>query len=160
MSEAHMPLDTTSCFSPPTMVQFSVFLPNKVGKMLNLVENFDESSHCQICAISVHEASDHAVVRLITNHAHVARRILKDQNLAFAEHEVLVVELSEGHSLSKLCLYLLGVEMNIAFAYALMLEDNESPFIAIALDDQTLAGQILRQKGFRLIAEGDLPRTS
>ena len=140
------------------MVQFSVFLPNKVGKMLDLVENFDESSHCQICAVSVHEASDHAVVRLITNQSSIARRILKDQGLAFAEHEVLVVELSEGHTLSKLCLYLLGVEMNIAFAYALMLEPNGLPTIAIAVDDQTLAGQILRQKGFRLIGEADLPK--
>jgi len=158
MSEAGCPLETTSCFSAPTMVQFSVFLPNKVGKMLDLVENFDEASQCQICAISVHEASDHAVVRLITNHAHVARRILKDDGLAFAEHEVLVVELSQGHTLSKLCLYLLGVEMNIAFAYALMLEPNGVPTIAIAVDDQTLAGQILRQKGFRLIGEADLPK--
>jgi len=126
--------------------------------MLDLVENFDESAQCQICAVSVHEASDHAVVRLITNQAHVARRILKDHGLAFAEHEVLVVELSEGHTLSKLCLYLLGVEMNIAFAYALMLDTNNAPTIAIAVDDQTLAGQILRQKGFRLIGEADLPK--
>lgn len=158
MSEAGCPLETTSCFSPPTMVQFSVFLPNKVGKMLDLVENFDEASQCQICAVSVHEASDHAVVRLITNHAHVARRILKDDGLAFAEHEVLVVELSQGHTLSKLCLYLLGVEMNIAFAYALMLDTGGAPTIAIAVDDQTLAGQILRNKGFRLIGEADLPK--
>lgn len=140
------------------MVQFSVFLPNKVGKMLDLVEHFDGASQCQICAISVHEASDHAVVRLISNNAYVARRILTEQELAFAEHEVLVVELSEGHTLSKLCLYLLGVEMNIAFAYALMLELNGAPTIAIAVDDQTLAGQILRQKGFRLIGEADLPK--
>jgi len=152
-----MPLETTPGFSPPTVVQFSVFLPNKVGKMLDLVENFDEASGCQICAISVHEASDHAVVRLITNRAAIARRILHDDDLSYSEHEVLVVELSEGHTLTQLCLYLLGVEINIAFAYSLMLEPNGSPTIAIAVDDQTLAGQILRQKGFRLIGEGELP---
>ena len=65
---------------------------------------------------------------------------------------------SDGHTLSKMCLYLLGVEMNIAFAYALMLEPNGVPTIAIAVDDQTLGGQILRQKGFRLIGEADLPK--
>jgi len=157
MSEAEMPLGTTCGFSPPTVVQFSVFLPNKVGKMLDLVENFDIASGCQICAISVHEASDHAVVRFITNNAGVARRLLRDDKLAFSEHEVLVVELSEGHTLTQLCLYLLGVEINIAFAYSLMLEPNGSPTIAIAVDDQTLAGQILRQKGFRLIGEAELP---
>jgi len=158
MSEAGIPLDTACGFSTPTVVQFSVFLTNKVGKMLDLVENFDEASGCQICAISVHEASDHAVVRFITNNAAVARRILRDDDLAFSEHEVLVVEITEGHTLTQLCLYLLGAEINIAFAYSLMLEPNGLPTIAIAVDDQTLAGQILRQKGFRLIGEEELPK--
>ncbi len=157
MSQAGMPLETGQTFSPPTVVQFSVFLPNKVGKMLDLVENFDEASGCNICAISVHEASDHAVVRFITNNAAIARRLLKDDGLAFAEHEVLVVELGTDHTLTQLCLYLLGIEINIAFAYALLLKPNGSPTIAIAVDDQTLAGQILRNKGFRLIGECDLP---
>ena len=71
---------------------------------------------------------------------------------------MLVVELNEGHTLTQLCLYLLGIEINIAFAYALLLKPNGSPTMAIAVDDQTLAGQILRQKGFRLIGECDLPQ--
>jgi len=40
----------------------------------------------------------------------------------------------------------------------LMLDTGGAPTIAIAVDDQTLAGQILRNKGFRLIGEADLPK--
>lgn len=157
MSGAATPLDTAQGFAPPKVTQFSVFLTNKVGKMLDLVENF-EGSPCQICALSVHEASDHAVVRIIANCASDARRLLREDNLPFSEHDVLVVELDSGHSLGGLCLSLLGAELNIAFAYPLMLKPNGSPTIALAVDDPTLAGQILRRKGFRLLGEADLPQ--
>lgn len=155
MTESPIPLDTTQGYCPPTAVQFSVFLSNKVGKMLDLTENFDEAT-VSLCAISVHEASDHAVVRLITNDAHEARRILKADNLPFSEHEVLIVELREGLTLSRMCLFLLGAEINIAFAYPMMNSSPNSSAIAIAVDDPTLAGQILRRKGFTLLGECDL----
>lgn len=155
MTESPIPLDTIQGYCPPTAVQFSVFLSNKVGKMLDLTEHFDDAD-VALCAFSVHEASDHAVVRLITSDAKQARTILRENNFPFSEHEILLVELSEGHSLSKLCLYLLGAEINIAFAYPLMRDSANSSGIAIAVDDPTLAGQILRRKGFTMLGECDL----
>lgn len=155
MSEAATPLETLHGYAPPTMMQFSVFLSNKVGRLLDLVEGFD-SSDCQICAISVHEASDHAVVRIITNNAALARKHLDDEKLPYSEVELLVVELSKGHTLESLCLSLLGAELNIRFAYPLMLRPNGTPTIALAIDDATLAGQILRRKSFRLFGEADI----
>lgn len=155
MTESPIPLDTTQGYCPPTAVQFSVFLSNKVGKMLDLTEVFDEAD-VSLIALSVHEASDHAVVRLITNSAQDARKILRENHFPFSEHEVLIVELSDGHSLSRLCLFLLGAEINIAFAYPLMHNSSDSPAIAIAVDDPTLAGQILRRKGFKMLGECDL----
>ena len=82
MSSAPTPFGTMQGYSPPTVTQFSVFLNNKVGKLLDLLEGFNDSA-CQICAISVHEASDHAVVRLITNDCKLARQKLREERLAF-----------------------------------------------------------------------------
>ena len=56
-----------------------------------------------------------------------------------------------------MCMYLLGAELNIRFAYPLMLGPDGMPTIALAVDDQTLAGHVLRQKNFRLLGEDDLP---
>jgi len=156
MSSEAVSAQTARGFSPPTVTQFSVFLSNKVGKLLDLVENFEESP-CHICALSVHEASDHAVVRLIANSAQMAKKMLREDGLPFAEHDVLVVELGDGHTLSSMCLSLLGAELNIHFAYPLMVKPNGAATIALAVDDPTLAGQILRRKGFRLFGEADLP---
>ncbi len=155
MSQAPTPLETTLGYSPPTATQFSVFLSNKVGKLLDLVQIFDAPS-CQLSALAVHEASDHAVVRLITTNSKQAKEKLKGCGFPFAERDVLIVELSGGHTLASLCVSLLGVELSIHFAYALMLGTGRPPTIALSVDDITLAGQILRRKEFKLLGEADL----
>lgn len=157
MSQAAIPGQTLHGYQPPSVRQFSVFLENKPGKLLDVVRLFDDAEDVALCGFSVVEASDHAVVRLIPNNSEAARRLLRKRGLAYSEVDLLVVELTEGHSLTSLCLYLLGAELNIRFAYPLMLRPNGIPTIAVAVDDHILAGQILRRKMFRLIGEGDLP---
>ncbi len=152
-----VPLETTQGYSPPTVRQFSVFLDNKVGKLLELVGLFDEAPNVHLCAFSVLESSDHAVVRIIPNNADAARGLLRKNSLAFSEFDLLIVELVSDHNLTSMCLYLLGAELSIRFAYPLMLRPDGTPTIALAVDDQVLAGQVLRRKNFRLLGEGDLP---
>jgi hypothetical protein len=155
MSQVGVPTETARGYCPPTMTQFSVFLSNKVGKLYDVVESL-ESANCQVCALNVHEASDHAVVRLITTNAAIAKRVLTQEKLPYAELDVLVVELSQGRTIAHLCLCLLSAEINIQFAYPLMLRPNGTPTIALATDEPTLAGQILRRKEYRLFGECDV----
>ena len=151
------PLQTTESYAPPSVRQFSVFLDNRVGKLLELVELFDNAVTVHLCGFSVMESSDYAVVRIIPNNADAARSLLREHNLAFSEVDLLIVELSHGQSLSSMCLYLLGAELSIRFAYPLMLRPNGTPTIALAVDDHVLAGTILRQKRFNLLGEAELP---
>jgi hypothetical protein len=157
MSQAPTPLETGRGFAVPTVTQFSIFLANRVGKMLELVKGFDEHQ-CRICALAVHEASDHAVVRIIPNNAEEARKILQEQDLPFMETEVLIACLDKGHTLSSMCSHLLHAELSIRFSYPLMGWESGDSAIALAVDDLTLAGQVLRRKEFRMLAESDLPK--
>lgn len=150
-------LGTALGYSPPSVTQFSVFLDNRVGKLLELLKLFDNNVTVQVCAFSVQEASDYAVVRILTNKNDAARELLRREGIPFSETRLLVVEVTDGHTLARLCLYLLGAEINIQFAYPLMMKPNGAPTIALACDDLTLAGQILRKKEFKLLGEADLP---
>ena len=152
-----LPRPTAESYAPPSVRQFSVFLDNKVGKLLELVEVFDNASTVHLCGFSVQESSDYAVVRIIPSNADAARALLRENSLPFAEVDLLIVELCEGQTLSSMCLYLLGAELSIRFAYPLMLRPNGTPTIALAVDDHVLAGVILRQKQFRLLGEAELP---
>lgn len=157
MSQASIPTPTAQGYAPPSVTQFSVFLDNRVGKLHELLRVFEHSA-VNLCGISVHDASDHAVVRLVSNNAQESRLVLTRHQLPFSEVQLLVVELNKQHTLERLCLYLLGAELNIRFAYPLMQTPSSSPTVAIAVDDVTLAGQILRRKEFRLLGEEDFSR--
>lgn len=157
MSQMSTPTETSQGYAPPMVTQFSVFLPNKVGKLYDLVQAFEDAATCEICALSVHDATDSAIIRIISNNYSAASAVLRELRVAYSESEVLVVELTEGHTLGSLCVSLLRAELNIHFAYPLMLRPNGTPTIALAVDDPTLAGQILRRKMFRLLGEADLP---
>ncbi len=149
---------TARGYTPPTVRQFSVFLDNKVGRLHDLLEVFQDHPQVQVCALNVVDAADYAVIRMIPNNSDIARTLLRNRGLSCAEKDVLIVELEENHTLTTLCLYLLGAELNIHFAYPLMLRRDGKPTIAIAVDDYVLAGQILRNKSFQLLGECDLPR--
>jgi hypothetical protein len=143
-------------FTAPAVRQFGVFLDNKVGKLLELLQLFDDNAGLQVAAISVVDSSDHAVVRLIFNNADAARVLLRSRQYTFSEVDLLVVELDDNRTLTHVCLHLLGAEINIRFAYPVMLRMGDHPTVAIAVDDHTLAGQILLRKSYRLLGEEDL----
>ena len=147
--------ETEYGYAPPTVRQFSVFLNNKVGKLLELLRTFDEAPSTRLAAFSIVDSSDYAVVRMIFTNADAARHILRRSQYTFAETDLIIMELGEQQCLSGACLYLLGAELNIRFAYPIMFR-GDHPAVAICVDDNHLAGQILLRKRFRLLAEEDL----
>ncbi len=152
-----LPSETMQGYSVPSVRQFSVFLENRVGRLLDLLRHFDDASHVHVMGLNVIDSSDHAVIRMIPDNADAARHLLRELGIAFSETDVIVSVIDDSHSLADLCLYLLGAELNIMFIYSLI---QQSPIgdsvIAIATDDLTLGGQLLLRKGFSLLGEGDL----
>jgi len=157
MTEQQTPTATERTYMPPAVRQFSVFLDNRVGRLYDLLEVFEDHPEVQICSLNVVDASDYAVIRMIPNNSAIARALLRNRSIPNSETDLLVVELEPNHTLTRMCLYLLGAELNIHFAYPLMLRRDGKPTIALAVDDYILAGQILRTKMFTLLGEADLP---
>ncbi len=148
---------TAAGFSIPLVRQFSVFLENRVGRLLDVLRLFDESVDVQLHSLAVLEATDFAVVRLIPDNADETRALLRARELAFSEIDIIVTELAEGYELSRLCLYLLGAELNIQFMYPIMGDQPVAgPRMAICCDDNQFAGQVLLRKEFRLLGADDL----
>src|ERR1043166_3759288 len=108
--------------------------------------------------MAVHEASDHAVIRIVCNNAAAAREILHEQKLPYMESEILIVSMDAGHAISQCFSHLLQAELSIRFAYPVFGSAAGPTAMVLAVDDLTLAGQILRKKDFKLLAEADLPK--
>ena len=82
--------------------------------------------------------------------------MLAHRGTAFTHTQVLGVELSEGQTLGRVCRLLVGAELNLRYAYPLMVRPRDEAIVAVHTDDQTLAGQLLARKHFHLIDEDDL----
>ena len=96
MMRCHNHLDdlTIQGYQPPLNTQFAVFLDNRVGKLLELIEVFNGHA-LELVALNLADSADHAVVRLVTLYAELAFRLLTRHNTPFSETEVLVVELMD-----------------------------------------------------------------
>jgi len=142
--------DISPSYQPPYNVQFSVFLDMRVGKLLELMEVF--AGHAvTVAAMSVIDATDHAVVRVLTSNSELARN-----DLPHAEADVLVVELNERQQISDVCTCLLNPELNIHYIYPLLVRPRGRAAIALHVDDHVLGGQLLRKRMFTLFGENDL----
>ena len=150
--------ETAAGYSAPSVRQFSIFLENRVGRLLDVLQSFDDAADVQLHAVTVLEATDFAVVRLIPDNADATRLMLIERDLAFSETDIIVVELDENDfTLSRLCLCLLGAELNIQFVYPIMGDQpTAGPRMAVCCDDNVFAGQVLLRKSFHLLGAGDL----
>lgn len=143
-------------FEPPRVRQFTIFLESKVGRLQNLVR-FLEEGVGRIVALSIEESGDAALVRLICGHSNYGRELLRTAGLAFAESELLAVQLPKRtkQPLVAICSALLAAEINIHYAYPLLVSKG-GPALALYVEDPTLAADLLIRKGFTLLAESDL----
>jgi hypothetical protein len=140
----------------PTVMQFSVFLENRVGMLLHLVRAFS-GSKVKIVGLSISDSTDCCILRIVLSHPEQGRELLQLANLTFAENDLLVCELRAGHtSLVEICTALLQAEVNIHYAYPLIIHPQGRAALALHVDNNELGAQTLNDKGFEILCEADL----
>ncbi len=140
----------------PSVTQFSVFMENRVGQLLEVHRAF-VGSKVKIVGLTISDSADCSILRLILTHSEQGREILSLNKFAFAENELLVVELPAGsQSLTDLCMALLQAEVNIHYAYPLIVRPLHRSAVAIHVDNNELARATLHSTGFEVLCEADL----
>lgn len=140
----------------PTIRQFTVFLENRVGQLMEVIRRF-EGSNVRICALSINDATECAFVRFLLSHPEQGREILERAGLAIIETDLIGVELPDSQQpLLEVCTALLQAEVNIVQAYPLLSRPHGRPSVALMVDNLEMAMETLATKGFTMITEGDL----
>lgn len=140
----------------PTIRQFTVFLENRVGQLLEVVRRF-EGSEVRIVALSINDATECAFVRFLLSHPEQGREILERAGLPMIESDLIGIELPEGNQpLLRICTALLQAEVNIIQAYPIMARPHGLPAVAIMVDNTDMALETLALKDFTMITERDL----
>ena len=140
----------------PSVRQFNVFVPNRVGGLLDVVRRF-ESSDNRIVSLTVVDTADCAIIRLVVGDPERAAETLEQAKLPYTESDLLVVQLPEGRQpLLEIFKTMLVTETNIHYAYPLMVRPHGSPAVALYVEDHETAAVTLTKQNFILITENDL----
>ncbi|PYI77360.1 MAG: hypothetical protein DMF04_06455 [Verrucomicrobia bacterium] len=150
--------ETTSKIGGPLVRQFSVFLPNKVGAMLQIVKLLNAHA-THVVALSITESTDAAIARIIVSDPERVEELFRDNNIAYGVSELMVVELREvATQFIKILSTLLMAEVNLHFSYPLLTRPNGRAALAMHVDDSECASSVLIGEGFRLLSQTDISR--
>jgi hypothetical protein len=141
----------------PRLRQVSFFLPNRLGSLRKATRLLEEHQ-IRIGGIVVMEATDHAVIRVIVDKPDAAYETLVAEGYGGCVTEVLGVAVPVGQraGIQRMLGVLLGAEVNLAYAYGLMLHSDGEPIVALQADDLTAATRVLQQNGFLVVGQDHL----
>ena len=141
MEEITLPqTESGAGFEPTRVRQFTIFLENRVGRLGQLVRTLEENLS-KVVALSIEESADNALVRLIVSEPDVGRRVLHTAGFSFSVSELLAVELPKKtrQPLIAICSALLAAEINIHYAYPLIIHPHGRAAVALHVDNVELA---------------------
>jgi hypothetical protein len=142
----------------PAVRQFSIFLMNKVGALLDVVKMLNEHA-VDVLALNVQDSADAAIVRIVVSDPDAVLDLFASNDIACSTCELVVSELKDGASgLSKLLTALLMAEVNIHGCYSLLSRPNGNTALALHVEDNECAIAVLRSHGFRLLDQTDISR--
>ena len=140
----------------PSVRQFNVFVENRVGNLLAVVRHF-ETTDIRIVSLTVVDSADCAVIRLVLSNPERALEIFEQARLPVTESDLLVVRLPDtDQPLLDICKALLAAEINIHYAYPLLIGPHGCSALALHVEDHEAAANTLAAKGFVLFGEKDL----
>ncbi len=150
-------LETAREQSFPKLTQISFFLPNRVGSLQRVVYVL-EQAQIKICALSILDAHDHAVVRMVVDQPNKAIETMGTGGRQVCTTQLLGVALpgDSEHGVSQLLATLVRAELNVMYIYTMLVRLRDMPVLAVHVDNLNEAMTVVRRAGFELVEQEDL----
>ena len=133
-----------------TIKQIFVFLENRPGKLAEFAAVLS-AQKINLRAISVAEAADFGIVRIIVDDVFNAVTILKSENYVCTITDVLAVEVRDEPGMLANMIGVLGSEgINIEYMYTILGKKTDVAYMIIRTNSDSEAVKILESKGFKL----------
>ena len=149
-------VETTKARRPDQVIQFSVFTPNRLGRLHDLIRLLN-ARNVHVLALMVLDTTDSAIIRLVVDDPDRARELLVQEGFPFTESYLVAVEV-DSTDLSRLMLALLQAELNVNYLYSFIPHPQGKSILALSMEDNELAEQALRRNQFRTLRQSDVSR--
>jgi hypothetical protein len=130
--------------------QISIFMENKYGKMARVAKALADAN-VNIRALTIAEAGDFGIVRLVVDDTEKGYKVLRDEGFTVSETEVLAVEIQDSPGgLYEIANTLGENEINVEYAYAFVTAKAERAMLILRVDDISGAANVLSEAGVRV----------
>ena len=141
-----------------TVKQISVFLENKPSAMAKFTDILSENK-IDMRALSLAEAADFGIVRIIVDDVYAAMQVIKDAGYVCSATKVLAVAIpDEPGGLAKVIHYLGESGINMEYMYAFTTRQKEVAYMIFRVKDNEKAIQVLSKNGVKLASQDDLSK--
>jgi len=139
--------------------QVSVFLDNHPGSLSEVMEKLDQNQ-IKIFALSIAEAGEFGLVRLITEDPAKAAKILEDAEFNLAKSrkniEVIVILITEKDRVSRITKVLGDSGLNIEYAYSSAVHMDGKFALVLRVNDLEKAEKTLKENGVAILSLAEI----
>ena len=137
----------------------SVFLDNQPGSLSEVMEKLDQNQ-IKIFALSIAEAGEFGLVRLITEDPAKATKILEDAEFNLAKSrkniEVIVILITEKDRVSRITKVLGDSGLNIEYAYSSAVHMDGKFALVLRVNDLEKAEKTLKENGVAILSLAEI----
>src|SRR5437667_3352489 len=151
-----MATETTKMRRVDPVIRFSVFTPNRLGRLHDLIRLLG-AQDVHVLALMVLDTTDSAIIRVVVDDPDRARELLLREGFPFTESKLVVVEVTSTE-LNRLMAALLEAELNINYLYSFIPHPEGKSIIGLSIEDNETAEQALRRYHFRTLTHTDISR--
>ena len=143
------------------VVQVGVFLDNRPGSLSELMSHL-EKANIRIFALSIAEAGEFGVVRMITEKPEAAAHLLEDAefNLAKAKKntEVTAILITKENTISKITRIIGEHSLNIEYAYSSAVHYDDKFALILRLSEAEKAEKALKDNNIAVLSLEDIKK--
>src|SRR5947207_14846587 len=132
-----MATETTKMRRVDPVIQFSVFTPNRLGRLHDLIRLLGAQS-VHVLALMVLDTTDSAIIRLVVDDPDGARTLLVRESFPFTESNLIAVEVTST-DMGRLMSALLEAELNINYLYCFVPHLQGKSVIGLSMEDNEIA---------------------
>jgi len=148
-----------SLVKPVPVKQISVFLDNKPGSLSEVLAHLDKSQ-IKIFALSIADAGEFGLIRMITEDPERATKILEEADLNLAKSrknsEVTVILTTDNDPISRITKILGDNGLNIEYAYSSAVHIDGKFALVLRVNDLNKAEQTLKENNVAVLSLAEI----
>jgi hypothetical protein len=136
--------------------QISLFVENRPGRMAKVAKTLSDA-RVNIRALTIAEAGDFGVIRMVVDNPEKGHRVLKENAFTVSMTDVLAVEmLDKPGGLYEIVNTLGESGVNVDYAYAFVTAKAEKAMLILRVDDIAKARNALTEKGVKIATKEEI----